>query len=168
VIVKKIFIAASFLFIFDSCDKAVTGNVFPPEPRTTYLLAITWGLITSSSIDSLSSGVLHNYRGQPGDSLNIGYSLYPGLKLSDINLSFDSVTYISAIDTITPCSGVLHSDTSQIAYDTLVTATPLKPGYSDTLYIEKLSPSSFVYRVRYSDSLGTGVEINSFKFDRNH
>jgi hypothetical protein len=165
---KIIFISFIFIFALNSCDKAVTGGDAPPEPRPTYLLATTWGLVSSTSIDSLSSGVLHKYRGQPLDSFGVGYDLYPGLRLSQIKSSVNGNTTFSAIDTILPCSGVPQYDTAQIAYDTLVTATPIQPGYSDTLFIEKLSPSLFVFRVRYTDSLGTGVEIDSFKFDRNN
>ena len=157
----------SFLVLLVSCNKETGNNDAPPTPRPTYLLAISWGLVSSTSIDSLSSGMLHNYLGNPEDSLNVNYDLNPNLKMAQLTSYIDGANYASDIDTLLPCSGVKYSDTATIAFDTLVTATPWRPNYSDTLFISKLSPTTFVFRVRYADASGFGVETDSFNFLEN-
>jgi len=156
------------LVLLVSCEKTTGNHDAPPTPRTTYLLAITWVLTSSNSIDSLSYGILHKYKGNSADSLNIGYNLNPNLKISELITDINGANYISNIDTLLPCGGVKYSDTATIASDTLVTAAPWRPNYSDTLFITKLSPTAFIFRVRYADSGGIGVETDSFHFGRNH
>lgn len=165
--IKCLWIIA-YLIVIVSCNKETGNHDAPPSPRTTYLLAITWGLTSSISIDSLSSGILHNYRGNSADSLNVGYDLNPNLKISQLTSYINGANNSSNIDTILPCADVKYSDTATIAFDTLVTATPWRTNYSDTLFITKLSPTAFVFRVRYADAGGSGVETDSFNFRRNH
>jgi len=149
------------------CHKAtVCGSCnLPPTQRPSYLIEYTWGLISATSINSHSTGVLHNYKGAPADSLHFLWNLSPNVSISAV-CSFiedngDSV--IANILSLTAAGGVLHSDTSTIAFDTIITAAPWRPSYSDTLFISKVSPSMLVFQVGYVDSTGTGVEIDSFR-----
>jgi hypothetical protein len=149
-----------------SCNKQYGGpNDTPKTQRPQYLIEYTWSLISATSIASLSTGALHNYKGLPGDSLHFLWGLNPNIDISAtcsfIQENGDSV--ISNIDTLIAAGGVPHSDTSTIAYDTLVTAIPWRPNYSDTLFISKVSPRTLVFQVRYSDAGGSGVEIDSFR-----
>jgi hypothetical protein len=149
-----------------SCSKAKTcGCKLPPTPNAIYLTEYTWGLISATSIHSLSSGTLHNYIGVPADSLHFIWGIGGNVNIDAVSsfIRGNGDSTISNILSITPAGGVPESDTSAIAFDTVITATPWRANYSDTLFISKISPSMLVFQVGYSDSTGTGVEIDSFR-----
>lgn len=161
------FAAAALAANLSSCHRAMLcGNCsLPPTPTGYYLREYTWGLISATSIPSLSSGTLHNYKGVPADSLHFLWE-------PDANIFIDSIcsfiqdggdSTISSILSITPAGGVSESDTSAVAYDTIITATPWRVNYADTLFVSKISTTMLVFQVGYSDSTGTGVEIDSLR-----
>jgi hypothetical protein len=163
-----IYLAAACLALnLSSCHRSILcGSCqLPPEQRPSYLIEYTWGLISAASINSRSSGVLHGYQGLPVDSLHFLWNTNPDVDIyavcSFIQNNGDST--ISDIVSLTAAANVPHSDTATISYDTLITATPWRPGYSDTLLISKVSPTLLVFQVGYSDSLGAGVEVDSFR-----
>src|SRR5580698_6368955 len=159
-----LYIIMLFTLSWSGCNRTLRDPYRPP-PRPSYLIEYTWGLISATSISSQSTGALHNYKGLSVDSLHFLWALNPNLNIyatcSFIQENGDSV--VSKIDTLIAAGGVPYSDTSTIAYDTLVTAISWRPNYSDTLFISKVSPTTLVFQVRYSDAGGSGVEIDSFR-----
>jgi hypothetical protein len=162
------FLTATLLALsLSSCHHGVLCSPcsLPPTQTATYLIEYTWGLTSATSIHSLSSGTLHDYRGMPRDSLHFLWGLDPNLSI-DAVCSFildNGDSTISNIVYIGAAAGVPNSDTSTFAFDTIVTATPWRPTYSDTLFITKISPTTLVFQVSYADSAGTGVEADSFR-----
>jgi hypothetical protein len=153
-------------FNFLSCYKKINCDCpLPVDQRSAYLIEFTWGLISANSIDSLSSGILRRYKGVRSDSLHFLWSLNTSLNISAfcsfIQGNGDSI--IANINSINSAVGVKINDTSTIAYDTVITASPWRPNYSDTLFISKVSPTALVFRVSYADANGKGVEIDSFR-----
>jgi hypothetical protein len=161
-----IYILTIILFLPQiSCIKTPPEAPGPPESRAGDLIAYNWGLISATSINSLSSGAMRNYKGNPSDSLHFVWTLNGSLTLNAI-CSFIQGNGDSAITNIISYaaeSGVNHADTGTIAYDTIITSTPWRPSYSDTLLISKTSSTMLVFQIGYSDSTGTGVEIDSFR-----
>ena len=170
---QSLHLSAPLLLIFllinlYSCHKACSGcgMDYPPPGRTDNLIAYTWGLTSAKSINSLSSGILHNYKGQPADSLHIEWGLSPNLLLSATCSFIQKATGDSTVSPIVffdYASGFKISDTSTIAYDTIITSAPWRPTYSDTLFITKVSPTQLVFKVGYNDAGGRGYEIDSFR-----
>jgi hypothetical protein len=151
---------------FLSCYKKIPCDCpLPVNSRGGDLIAFTWQLQFAMSIDSLSYGTLHRYNGRPSDSLHVLWTLNPNIDIyavcSFIQNNGDST--IANIISISSAAGVPIYDTSTIAYDTIITTTPWRLNYSDTLLITKVSPTWLVFKVGYSDSAGSGVEIDSFR-----
>jgi len=165
-IIFSYLIITPFVFCMQSCNKhEVCGCTPPSGHRPNELIAYTWRLVSATSINSLSYGTLHNYKGVSSDSLHFLWSLNPNFNIyatcSFVQQNGDSV--VSSIVSLNPASGFSYSDTSTITYDTLITSTPWRPNYSDTLFITKVSPTLLVFKVGYTDAYGSGVEIDSFK-----
>jgi hypothetical protein len=160
-----------FLFVFIcisfqlSCNKRLPDAPLLPPGRSSDLIAYTWGLISAVSIDSLSTGTLHNYMGKSSDSLHFLWALGNDVAVYGV-CSFIQENGDSAIANIASRSfdsEVTFYDTADIAYDTIITSTPWRTNYSDTLLISKVSQTSLVFHVGYSDSTGVGVEVDSFR-----
>lgn len=154
-----------FVLLQISCIKTPPEAPGPPTGRVNNLIAYTWGLMSATSIDSLSSGALRNYNGNPSDSVHFLWTFYSNLNISGV-CSFiqenkDSI--IANIVSYKPASAFTYYDSATIAYDTIITSSPWRPSYSDTLLISKVSRTRLVFQVGYSDSTGTGVEIDSFR-----
>jgi hypothetical protein len=163
---SAIYILLIFLVLLQlSCNKTLPDAPLLPPGRSSNLIAYTWGLISALSIDSLSTGILHNYAGKSSDSVHFLWTLGGAVSVYAV-CSFIQENGDSSIANIVSrgfASGVPFYDSSEIAYDTIITSTPWRTNYSDTLFISKVSQTRLVFQVGYSDSTGTGVEVDSFR-----
>ena len=165
------FIGCSLIIIFfatnlSSCYKVKPAPV--PTFRSDNLLAITWGLKSINSINSVSFGLPHTYHGNPSDSLIFLWRLNPNVDLYGINSFIGQTNTMYTINKFAKCTSVPPSDTGNIVYDTLILNTRWKTNYSDTLFITKISDNLFIFQVRYFEGNTSGVEIDSFYNLRYH
>ena len=153
----SVIISAAFL----SCGKK-TGGAPSATSRDSYLSSNVWALKSATSIDSLSSGILHSYKGTPVDSLIFLWVINTTVDFYAINYNIAGVNTEANISySMCDWFTTSHADTT-IAYDTVFSALPWKPNYSDTLFISKVSPTTLVLNVRYTDSTGIGMETDTF------
>lgn len=153
-----------------SCGKHVSGGEPPPGSRVSILIGSTWQIRSAASIDSLSVGAARRYLGVVGDTLSFLWDVGNTINVYGINASYKNATSRTSVRSIALYDPyrIPTGDTSSIAYDTILCGTQFRPFYSDTLFVTKVSPTTFVFRVRFSDNNGKGVEIDTLSNVRNH
>ena len=160
---KKLFLLSIVFILIYSCSKSVIGDGVAPSPRVTTMLGTPWSLKSAISIDSLSYGIKHSYKGLSTDTLMFVTGINPNYYVSGLYTNFSGIGNLVGLDAtnIHRCSTVSSFDTTVIAYDTLICSGPFRQNYSDTLFVSKVSNSKFIFRVRYSFPNGYGVELDS-------
>lgn len=156
-----------FIILALACRKSI-GSKAPSSTRLNQLMGCVWALQSASSIDSLSYGTKHILPGDSSQKFTLLFGLGPNIDISGIDHSIGGKEIQCGISKISPCASVPQSDTSTIAYDTIFCTSPFRSGYSDTLFITKVSTTKFVFQVRYMGSDGAGVETDSLYFLRYH
>ena len=144
-----------FTIVILGCTKS---SKYPPLRLDQSLRSNVWQLYSATK--HYNNGNISNYNGTLGDSILFQYSFD-----SNINIVYtDIISYVHNKTIKTNGYRFLDWSLSNPSpYDTIVCSKSWQPYCSDTLFVSAFTDNSVVINVKFKDSIGSGLEIDSLK-----